>query len=162
MKQAYRPLPKLSDAEAERFRSKISCNGTDDCWPWTASCDENGRGMIRISGYLFKAPRVAYLLATGRDPGTQDVCHICDNPICCNPIHLWCGTRAANNEDRDAKGRQIAPFGEKHGCAVLTEAQVRTVLKSSLPGRYLASRLGVSESTISAIRHRRLWKHIHV
>src|SRR3990167_5016336 len=72
MKQAYRPLPKLSDAEAERFRSKISCNGTDDCWPWTASCDENGRGMIRISGYLFKAPRVAYLLATGRDPGTQD------------------------------------------------------------------------------------------
>ena len=162
MPQAYRPLPKLSDAEVERFRSKINMRGVDDCWLWIAARDEGGRGMTRLSGRLHKAPRVAYFLATRRDPGQRDVCHTCDTPACCNPKHLWCGTRADNNDDRDAKGHQIAHRGEKHGNAILTERQVQTLLQSPCSNVYLGQKYGVSHVTISAIRHKRIWKHLHV
>jgi len=161
MKQRYCPIPKLTTADTERFWSKVDRRGSDECWSWIASRQDGGRGMIRLAGRLYKAPRVAYTLAVGSDPGQRDVCHTCDNPACCNPNHLWLGTRAENNDDRDGKGHQIAFRGERHPNAILTEPQVRSVLKSELDGRYLASRLGVSESAISAIRHRRLWKHVH-
>jgi hypothetical protein len=44
--------------------------------------------------------------------------------------------------------------------AILTEVQAQYILDSSLKGRTLAAMFGVSESTVSAIRHRRLWKHL--
>ncbi len=162
MKQVYRPFPKLTAEDRYRFWSKVDRRGPDDCWPWLASCCKSGRGMFRISGKLFKAPRVVYFLTKHRDPGERDVCHTCDNPGCCNPKHLWRGTRTANNSDRDAKGRQVSRRGEKHGCAILTEKQVRMVLKSNLSGRYLAWKLNVHECTVSAIRHRRIWKWLNV
>jgi len=162
MRQRYRPIPKPTGADTERFWSKVDRRAPNECWPWIASRQDGGRGMIRLARRLYKAPRVAYLLATGSDPGQQDVCHTCDNPACCNPKHLWLGTRAENNDDRDAKGHQVAFQGERHPNAILTEPQVRQILGSNLTNVYLASVYGVSQCTVSAIRHRRLWRHVCV
>jgi len=161
MNQVYRPLPKFTEADARRFWVKVDCNGVNDCWPWKASKQDGGRGLFRVGSNLYKAPRIAYALTRGHDPRRKDVCHTCDNPECCNPKHLWCGTRAANCHDRDKKGRQVSPPGEQHGIVILKERQVRQILKSDESGVSLALRFGVSQSTISAIRHGRLWKHLH-
>ena len=77
------------------------------------------------------------------------------------PSTFRCGTRAANCHDRDKKGRQVSPPGEQHGTVILKDRQVRQILKSDESGVSLAFRFGVSESTISAIRHGRLGKHLH-
>ncbi len=55
--------------------------------------------------------RVAWEDANGPVPDGKCVLHKCDNPPCCNPEHLFLGTREENNADRDAKGRTAK--GEK-------------------------------------------------
>jgi len=159
MKQKYLPIPALTESDIARFWLKVDKRGSDECWKWTAAKDEFGRGLFRL-GPLYKAPRIAFFLANGIDPGGTDVCHTCDIPSCCNPAHLWKGTRYQNNDDRDEKGHQISHPGEEHGMAILTETQARHVLTSPQTGRSLALELGVSECTVSAIRCGRLWKHI--
>lgn len=155
-----RQIPTRTDEYSERFWSKINKCGPDECWEWTASSQADGRGLFRIGKYLYKAPRIMYFLSMGINPGEQNVCHECDHPICCNPSHLWLGTQAENTKDRDEKGRQVARRGEAHGNAILTEKQARYILVSTERGCDLAIRFGVHVSTISAVRHGRLWNYL--
>lgn len=97
------------------------------CWRWTA-CKEYGYGQITINGNKVKAHRFSYeyfhpMTQSLKDTGLC-VCHKCDNPECCNPSHLFIGTRLENNLDKKAKGRCYRPTGEKHHLAKLTEQQV--------------------------------------
>jgi hypothetical protein len=49
---------------------------------------------------------LAYRLAFGHPPPDKPcILHVCDNPSCCNPAHLWAGTAADNNVDMARKGR---------------------------------------------------------
>jgi len=159
MKQKYLPLPTLTESDIKCFWSKVDKRSPDNCWEWTATKDEFGRGLFRL-GPLYKAPRISFFLANGIDPGETDVCHTCDIPSCCNPAHLWKGTRRQNNDDRDEKGHQISHPAEEHGMVILTETQVKHVLTSPQSRRSLVLDMGVSEVTISAIRCNRLWRHI--
>ena len=154
------PVPTLTESDRKRFHAKVAVGHPDDCWEWTAALDTTHRGLFKINHRLYKASRIAYFLATGVDPGGLYVCHTCDNPPCCNPGHLWLGTARQNANDRDRKGRHAARLGEEHSMAILTEEQASYILKSSEQGRALARKFGVHETTISAIRHRRLWKHL--
>lgn len=49
--------------------------------------------------------RIAWSLKHGNPSNELCVLHKCDNPPCCNTEHLFLGTRADNNADRDKKGR---------------------------------------------------------
>jgi hypothetical protein len=49
--------------------------------------------------------RVAYRGLRGPIPEGWDVCHTCDNPPCCNPLHLFAAPRVANLIDMRNKGR---------------------------------------------------------
>lgn len=46
------------------------------------------------------------MLATGQPllPEIQ-ICHHCDTPLCCNPRHLFPGSRSDNAQDAIRKGR---------------------------------------------------------
>lgn len=86
---------------------------TDGCWLWTGYAPAGGSRALYgefdfKSGKRMLAHRAAYLLLKGEDPGRMCVCHTCDNPRCVRPDHLWLGTRAQNNADRDAKGRHAS------------------------------------------------------
>lgn len=89
----------------DRLLEKISKGEPDECWPWNAGVGSWGYGGFWINGTTIHASRAAYILLVGPVPDDKVVCHSCDNPICCNPSHLWVGTQQDNLEDCRRKGR---------------------------------------------------------
>jgi hypothetical protein len=92
------------------FWNHVAVGGLDECWPWAAA-KADGYGRFKIEGRLYSAHRIAYTLARGViPPGTgyhgTIVMHACDNPACCNPLHLKLGTNRDNVRDMVAKGRR--------------------------------------------------------
>ncbi len=110
--QKYLPIPKeaLQPEFYKKFWSMVQRNG-DECWPWTGSQRDDGYGTIKFppSRANFRTHRISYFITHRVDPGYKYVCHKCDNPICCNPDHLFLGTAAENNADKEAKGRGTLP-----------------------------------------------------
>jgi hypothetical protein len=76
-----------------------------ECWEWARGTDSFGYGKVRYKGEAHTLHRLMYRLYKGEVPKGLCVCHSCDNPKCCNPQHLWLGTRAENNQDMWGKGR---------------------------------------------------------
>ncbi|MER6171321.1 HNH endonuclease [Streptosporangium sp. NPDC001681] len=104
--------------------------------------------------------RVAWELANGPIPDGMKVCHRCDNPPCCNPAHLFLGTIADNNADRDQKGRQVSLQGEEHGSAKLTADQVdaiRELASADVPQELIARAVGIHKSHVSLISRGKTW-----
>lgn len=99
---------------AELFWRKVEVLEVSLCWPWKAALNEKGYG--RFAEYLgggkfnrklrvWLAHRYAFKLTYGGIDPSACACHKCDNPACCNPTHIFLGTRADNNRDMRAKGR---------------------------------------------------------
>lgn len=102
---------------AARFWPKVDrSGGPDACWPWMAGTSQKTsarygviRGSHRQGFKVLLAHRVALALASGgRMPKAKDACHRCDNPICCNPSHLFWGSHRDNMRDYAAKYGRIA------------------------------------------------------
>lgn len=79
-------------------------------------------------------------------------CHTCDTPPCCNPAHLFEGSRVDNNRDMVAKNRLVVPPAHRNGQAKLSGSEVIEIRESRLPSAELAARFGVHRGTIDAIR----------
>jgi hypothetical protein len=160
----------FSESEfADRFWLKVDKSG--ECWNWTASKRGNGPpwrsyGQVwrRKNKRLELAHRVAWELKFGDIPDGACVCHKCDNPLCCNPDHLWIGTIADNNIDRHEKGRDADSRGEKNGRAKLSNDDVIKIRfyhrlgKASKAG--LARAFGVSEFAIYRAVTSKGWSHV--
>lgn len=128
-KAEVRYAVQLTEADRSRFESKVDrSGGPTACHPWTAARDFNGYGKFWADGRLRVAHVVAFLMNTGESSLPEDkpcVLHRCDNPPCCNPVHLWCGTKKDNHEDMVAKGRAVYGVGERHGSKTHPEAVPR-------------------------------------
>lgn len=89
-------------------RCQVASNG---CWEWTKSVSKFGHGRMRFAGKLLLPHRLVAVAAgivtqyevVNRD--TDYVLHHCDNPKCCNPEHLFAGSKSDNAKDCMAKGR---------------------------------------------------------
>lgn len=80
-----------------------------ECWEWQGAISAKGYGRLTYNQKRLSAHRVAYELYRGEIPNGFLVCHLCDNPRCCNPHHLWLGTAKENTQDAIAKGRLKPP-----------------------------------------------------
>jgi len=155
---ACRGVPKIQDLPT-RFWRRVQKTGY--CWLWTAGTHHGGYGVFSVNRRSRDAHRVAYELTYGPIPAEMCVCHHCDNPRCVRPDHLFLGTKADNNIDKETKRRH--DFGERHARARLTESQVLEIRRRFAAGirqRQLSNEYGVAYTTIAAIVHGKNWRHL--
>ena len=62
-------------------------------------------GNVSVNGIKYKAHRMSYIINHGLIPEGHLVCHLCGNPKCINPDHLFIGTHKENTQDMVSKGR---------------------------------------------------------
>jgi len=133
---------------------------TPDCWVWHGSQNKQGYGNFWYSGKCLKAHRASWMMAYGEIPSGLDVLHKCDNPACVRPEHLFLGTDVDNANDRSRKGRSKPRKGETNGNAKLTEQDVAEIRSIGGNRHALAKKYGVSDSLISHVINRRIWRHV--
>ena len=106
---------------------------------------------------------LAWYFSNGTILGGLWVLHHCDNPPCCNPSHLFLGTRLDNMRDCKDKGRRAITLGERNGNAKLTEAdvlEIKALLFKGMSQRAIANQFGVAQQLISCIKTGSLWAHV--
>ncbi len=74
------------------------------CLEWQGSKAKR-YGSTTYKGKYCAIHRKVWMLTQGAIPDGLFVLHKCDNPICCNPEHLFLGTQTDNMRDMAAKGR---------------------------------------------------------
>lgn len=148
----------LSLEYAEKFWAKVRRGASTECWPYGGYCDDRGYGIFSWAHReRMKAHRAALYFATGTPiPSDVVVRHGCDNPPCCNPLHLELGTQVDNVRDRDSRLRQTR--GARHPRAKLNEEAVRRIRNDARSAAAVAREYGVSRSAISDIRNGKNWR----
>ena len=147
----------LAERGADRIAGLIAMSDSDVCWPWQGHLS-NGYGRVYWSHRRWLAHRLVFILCFGKLRAGIFVLHRCDNPQCCNPNHLWPGTLADNNHDRDRKGRRALPPTTK-----LTEEDVilfRERFRAGSSVRELAAEFGIHRNTGYQIVNRQIWREV--
>lgn len=116
-------IPKIKRSTPEHFWSKVDRSGGQDvCWEWKQARDKDGYGNTSYNRVRYGAHRLAAMLS-GMEIEGLCVLHRCDNPPCCNPLHLFLGSIADNNRDAANKGRTA--IGDRNGTRTKPERLLR-------------------------------------
>jgi len=130
------------------------------CWVWQGNKKPSGYGYINHNGKKEHTHRLMWELNNYMVPKGMSVCHVCDNPSCINPNHLFLGTAQDNATDKVNKDRQLKH--ETHPAAKLTKKQVNRIKLLLKCNKYfhreIAEHFSVCAGTISAISRSEIWK----
>lgn len=147
----------------QRFWEKVDRRGPNECWPWIgAAYEQQGsrRGQIWDSERVIPAP-VAALKIAGRYVNGLHGLHRCNNTICVNERHLYCGTQVDNMRDAIVTGTHVGyPKGEIHPSAKLTVDDVIKIRGIRASMQSIADMFGVSKKVIWNIVNRKSWAHV--
>lgn len=156
-----------------RFEELTRPNAENGCLEFTRlGPDGYGKMGITSTGggsHNYRAPRVAWMLATGEmPPADAMVCHHCDNPACVRLDHLYVGDNSSNMRDMHRRGRGPKyeagkRAGESNGNARLTWDDVSQIRSELASGRWgikseLARRYSVNPATITLIAQGKMWR----
>jgi hypothetical protein len=159
-----------------RIMEQVRVDDATGCWVWlgTRTTCHMRYGQMSINDKARRVHRVMYELSVGPIPAGKFVLHECDNPLCCNPAHLFPGTHQDNmadmtRKDRQATGRKSGRHtkpertarGSRNGRAKLTEQIASEIRRRYAVGgvrlKDLAIEFGVGTSTVWDIVSRRRW-----
>lgn len=153
----------------KNFWERVAIRSSNECWEWKDG-KRSGYGRLYHRGKYYSAHRISWHLHYGSIPEGMCICHHCDNKGCVNPKHLFIGTIADNNKNRDNKGRQKFRFlygkdHPQHGTNSrfnkLSESDVREIRRLCASGehtlREIAEMFGVVHGVISNIKQGRKW-----
>lgn len=144
----------------------IKINLKTGCWEFQKIKKRKNYGEIHYKGRVFKAHRLSYMLKHNNFniPSTTKICHICDNPTCLNPDHLFAGTQRENIYDMEAKGRSNHVKGIENGNSKLNEKQVIKIRNEyslrKISQQKLGEKYGTSSSMVGEIVRGNFWKHV--
>jgi hypothetical protein len=149
--------------ERRRFWEKVDFTGkgTLDCWEWIGGGLPKGYGQIRVRHNSYQSHRFSYSITHGNIPKDLQVLHMCDNPPCCNPWHLFLGTNLDNRQDMVDKVRQAR--GSLNGMAVLNEdlvLDIKNLLSQGVTCKEISEDFALKYNTVHAIKQGRNWRHI--
>lgn len=141
--------------------------GPDTCWHWKRALHNEGYGLVWLDHKRLYSHRASWELVNGPIPNDLCVLHKCDNPICCNPKHLFLGTPLDNAQDRSRKGRtsrKVSHSGEKSPNHELTTSDVIKMREQYASGKYSCADLAliypVCTRHINDIINRERWAYI--
>jgi len=151
----------------KRFWSKVEIKSRDECWPWIASKRKpsEGYGAFYVNGQHRPAPRYALILSGTEYIEGMLALHHCDNPNCCNPLHIYFGTIRDNENDKIKRNRRK---GSKQSTSKLTEENVKYIRSiKPLNGKRLnknikhelSKKYGVQPRYIVEVMNRG-WEHV--
>lgn len=163
----------------ERLWQHIDVRGWNECWEWTAGRNEQGYGQFHLLASetperrrkTVIAHRMAYQTYWRRLLENWGL-HECNNPPCCNPLHVYDGTPSENQHDSIAAGTAVVlrkgwrrtARGERAGLAKLTDDAIKKIRARYVQGgvtqQKLADEYGVNQTQISNIVHRKTWRHV--
>lgn len=158
--------PQHLQNKKEKFWDCVDIKSDDDCWEWKSAIGTGDYGSTHYKGVSSSASRIAWQIVYG-DIESEDifVCHTCDNPPCCNPKHLFLGTRQDNVDDMMKKGRYVNPhcLGESHGGHKLSDVDVvniRNLRRLGQTYKKIAELMHVSSSCVRDVLKGKNWRHI--
>lgn len=139
-----------------RINEKWKLNSITGCHEWIANKTKRGYGLIWNEGKMMLAHRVRYSLTYGEIPPNTEIRHKCDNPSCCNPLHLEKGSHKENMKDMVSRSRQAK--GIHNGRSKITIDIVNKIRKSEKTQDEIAKEFGISQSQIGRIRRGVHWQ----
>lgn len=125
------------------------------CEEWAGSLYSNGYGRLWLPGIRkhVSAHRTAWELAFGPLPSGHVIRHKCDNPPCIRLSHLEPGTQLDNIADMHDRGRASSVGHLPQTIPDATIEHVVVLLAQGLLQRIIADMAGVSQATVSRIKH---------
>lgn len=135
------------------------------CWIWKGAKSGDGYGAIKVNGKQTSIHRQSYKEFIGYIPDGLCICHKCDEPLCCNPEHLFLGTHKQNTKDSVKKNRArcLRQNGSLNPSAKFNEELVKEIKKLFKKGwmtRDIEDLLGIPHKNLEDIKYNKTWRHV--